>query len=199
MSVSGKVASLGYSSSLVHVRRYIPGDTSFLELLTSTQLAILIMSINQSPHAGHVEHFQGKAEQQHLELSRTLTVQPLPSAAKAEGGLLLDAEGIDDPTSLRLAPDGHVSLFPLAFHVETCTDLPLTQTVLLPQPTNDPNDPLNWSWTRKHAILFTVAWAGLCADWTSASGPSVIFQQAAQWDMSPNTANRPNSINILFG
>lgn len=47
---------------------------------------------------------------QHLEIERTLTVQPLPEAVKAEGGLLLDTEGRDTQGSLRLASDGHVSV-----------------------------------------------------------------------------------------
>lgn len=73
------------------------------------------------------------------------------------------------------------------------------QTVLLPQPTDDPNDPLNWSWAKKHSILLTIAWGALCADFTSAMGPSVIFPQAAEWQISPDTANRPNSMNVLLG
>jgi hypothetical protein len=71
--------------------------------------------------------------------------------------------------------------------------------VLLPQPTNDPNDPLNWSWAKKHLILFTVAWAALCADFTSASGAPTLFVQAEQWGITPNAANQPNAINVLFG
>lgn len=57
----------------------------------------------------------GKAETQHKELTHTLTVQPLPDAVKAEGGLLLNAEGLDGQLSLRLAPNGHVSIFCLPF------------------------------------------------------------------------------------
>lgn len=30
------------------------------------------------------------------------------------------------------------------------------KTVLLPQPSDDPNDPLNWSWLKKHAVLLAL-------------------------------------------
>ena len=68
-----------------------------------------------------------------------------------------------------------------------------SQAALLPQPTDDPHDPLNWPWTTRHLILFTAAWGALCPDWTSASGPTTIFPQAEQWHMSPNRANSPNA------
>ncbi len=76
----------------------------------------LAMSIAQSPPSDSASSLPGKAESQHVELARTLTVQPLPEASKAEGGLVLDAEGLDGQSSLRLAPDGHVSLKPFALY-----------------------------------------------------------------------------------
>lgn len=33
--------------------------------------------------------------------------------------------------------------------------------VLMPQPSDDPNDPLNWSWCRKHAAMFTISYLAL--------------------------------------
>lgn len=70
--------------------------------------------------------------------------------------------------------------------------------VLVPQPTRDPDDPLNWSQTKKHLLLFTIAWAALCADATSAIGSAVIFPQAEQWHVSVNKANQPNAMSVLF-
>ncbi|KAF4548075.1 Polyamine transporter-like protein 1 [Elsinoe fawcettii] len=113
----------------------------------------------------------------HLEMGGPRTIEALPDSVKTEGGIYVRANEGSDGESLQLAPDG--------------------KTLLLPQPTKDPNDPLNWSWTRKHLILFTVAWCACCADWTGASGPVVIFPQAAQWGITPDEANRPNSINVL--
>lgn len=51
-------------------------------------------------------------------LKHELTFEALPTSARAADGVVLDIEGTND-TSLRLAKDGH--------------------TVLLPQPTDDPN------------------------------------------------------------
>jgi hypothetical protein len=34
-------------------------------------------------------------------------------------------------------------------------------TVLVPQPTDDPNDALNWSWARKHKVLAVLVYCTL--------------------------------------
>jgi hypothetical protein len=51
--------------------------------------------------------------------------------------ITVDAEKELDLSGLKLASDG--------------------KTVLIPQPSDDPNDPLNWSYGRKIAILLTVS------------------------------------------
>ncbi|KAJ5113855.1 hypothetical protein N7456_002389 [Penicillium angulare] len=33
--------------------------------------------------------------------------------------------------------------------------------ILMPQPSDDPTDPLNWSWFRKHAAMFTISYLAL--------------------------------------
>ncbi|VUC26984.1 unnamed protein product [Clonostachys rosea] len=108
-------------------------------------------------------------------------VTALPDNLRRDGGLLLDAEGLekqDEQVSLKFASDGH--------------------TVLLPQPTDNTYDPLNWSWARKHLVLFTVAWAALTADVTAAAGSAIIFPQAEQWHITPGRANDPNAIAVLL-
>lgn len=35
------------------------------------------------------------------------------------------------------------------------------QTVLIPQPSDDPDDPLNWSWAKKHMVLASMVFASL--------------------------------------
>ncbi|KAL9072177.1 MAG: hypothetical protein Q9157_005207 [Trypethelium eluteriae] len=51
----------------------------------------------------------------------------------------------DDGASLKLAKDGI--------------------TVLVPQPSNDPDEPLNWSWTKKLVVLSPLILASLvCLD-----------------------------------
>lgn len=52
-------------------------------------------------------------------------------------------------------------------------------TRLIPQPSDDPNDPLNWSWRKKHMILFVVAAAAFLPDYSSASGAVTLGLQAA--------------------
>ncbi|KAF5020983.1 hypothetical protein F66182_6995 [Fusarium sp. NRRL 66182] len=119
-----------------------------------------------------------KPASEHHEPDHKDNVKALPDGLQTDTGLVLATDALDGPTSLKVAADGH--------------------TVLLPQPTDDPSDPLNWSWTRKHLVLFTIAWAALCADFTSAAGSSIIFDQAADWHISPGRANQPNAINILM-
>ncbi|KAH7061955.1 major facilitator superfamily domain-containing protein [Paraphoma chrysanthemicola] len=94
----------------------------------------------------------------------------------SNGGVFLDIEGRE--LSLKTAKDGH--------------------TILVPQPSDDPDDPVNWTWTKKHLILFTVAWGALCADFTSAAGIPCIFLQGAEWHMSPDKVNYANNLNVLM-
>uniref|UniRef100_A0A8H7TM73 Major facilitator superfamily (MFS) profile domain-containing protein n=1 Tax=Bionectria ochroleuca TaxID=29856 RepID=A0A8H7TM73_BIOOC len=126
--------------------------------------------MNEKPEISH-----------HESQKSTGFVTALPDSLRRDGGLLLDAEGLerqDEQVSLKFASDGH--------------------TVLLPQPTDHTCDPLNWSWTRKHLVLFTVAWAALTADVTAAAGSAIIFPQAAQWHITPGRANDPNAIAVLL-
>jgi hypothetical protein len=43
-------------------------------------------------------------------------------------------------------------------HLKTTKD---GSTILIPQPSSDPNDPLNWSQTRKNVILAVISFTGL--------------------------------------
>ncbi|PVH76624.1 MFS general substrate transporter [Cadophora sp. DSE1049] len=92
------------------------------------------------------------------------------------GGILLDIEGRD--ISLKTAKDGH--------------------TILVPQPSDNPEDPVNWSQTKKHLILLTIAWGALCADFTSAAPIPCIFLQGAEWYTNPNRVNYANNLNVLM-
>ncbi|KAH7254422.1 hypothetical protein NW759_009586 [Fusarium solani] len=123
----------------------------------------------EKPHADHVSHTEKP--------DGLSGVDAFPLEARAEAGVLLNVAG-PDGTSLRLAKDGH--------------------TVLLPQPTDDMDDPLNWSSRKKHLILFTVAWAALTADFASASGSAPIILQAVEWHKSVGTINQTNSISVLM-
>lgn len=55
-----------------------------------------------------------------------------------------------DPRDLKTAHDGH--------------------TILSPQPSTDPNDPLNWSVFKKHVFLFIIAITAFLPDYGSSTG-----------------------------
>lgn len=52
-------------------------------------------------------------------------------------------------------------------------------TILVPQPSNDPNDPLNWSSFKKHLILSIVCFASFLPEYGSATGAVTLQLQAA--------------------
>ncbi|KAL9056530.1 MAG: hypothetical protein Q9162_002906 [Coniocarpon cinnabarinum] len=79
---------------------------------------------------------------------------------------------------LKLARDGH--------------------TVLVPQPSEDPNDPLNWSWAKKHIILFILALSAFCGDFGSGAGIPCIVLQGEEWGLSPNHVNYSGNLNVLM-
>jgi len=61
--------------------------------------------------------------------------------------------------------------------------------VLIPQPTEDPQDPLNWPARKKYLILLVIAVASCTADYSAATGASALIPQATEWRISPNTVN----------
>ncbi|KDQ59908.1 hypothetical protein JAAARDRAFT_192363 [Jaapia argillacea MUCL 33604] len=72
------------------------------------------------------------------------------------------------------------------------------KTVLIPQPSDDPNDPLNWSSTKKHLILIIVSATALLPDYGSATGAVTLLQQATIWNMSPDTVNHSQVGNVFM-
>lgn len=78
---------------------------------------------------------------------------------ETEGYIIdINTEDTSKVSGLKLAGDGH--------------------TVLIPQPTDDKHDPLNWSWAKKHAILFVVAFVSFLPDYGSATGAVTLIPQA---------------------
>lgn len=79
-----------------------------------------------------------------------------------EQGYVLDVNVLKELTpkwqEYQLAPDG--------------------QTVLIPQPSTDRDDPLNWSWSRKHIILLVIAATSFLPDYGSATGAVTLIPQA---------------------
>ncbi len=53
------------------------------------------------------------------------------------------------------------------------------RNVLIPQPSDDPNDPLNWSTSKKALILGVITAASFLPDYGSATGAVTLIPQAA--------------------
>lgn len=90
----------------------------------------------------------------HHNISKTVTNNP-HEFHENEGYIIDDSE---EGEGVRYAKDGH--------------------TRLIPQPSDDPNDPLNWSWKKKHIILLVVAAAAFLPDYGSATGAVTLQLQA---------------------
>ena len=74
----------------------------------------------------------------------------------------------------------------------------MAETILLPQPSNDPHDPLNWSWTRKHLILIIISMTAFLPDYGSATGAVTLLPQAAIWHMTPDHVNHSQVGNVFM-
>ena len=49
---------------------------------------------------------------------------------------------------------------------------------LVPEPSDSPQDPLNWSWSKKHTILLVLSATAFLPDYGAASGASTQLPQA---------------------
>ncbi|KAK3689479.1 major facilitator superfamily domain-containing protein [Podospora appendiculata] len=57
-------------------------------------------------------------------------------------------------------------------------------TTLVPQPSTSPDDPLNWSWLKKHVVLLSLIPGCMLSDWTLTWGTTVFQMQAPEWNMT---------------
>ena len=71
------------------------------------------------------------------------------------------------------------------------------KVVLIPQPTDDPQDPLNWPEWKKHLTLLVIAVSACTADYSAATGASALLPQAQEWHISPNTVNHATAGYVL--
>ncbi|GJN89514.1 hypothetical protein Rhopal_002501-T1 [Rhodotorula paludigena] len=72
------------------------------------------------------------------------------------------------------------------------------KTVLVPQPSDDPRDPLNWPEWKKTAILLLVAFAAFVGDFQSGAGIPLLPVQGEEWGLSPNKVNEAGNLNVLL-
>ena len=87
-------------------------------------------------------------------------MEVIDEVKESEGYLVdVDTEAGGPNANVKVADDGH--------------------TRLIPQPSADPNDPLNWAWRKKHLILFTISFASFLPDYGSATGAVTLIPQAA--------------------
>ena len=70
--------------------------------------------------------------------------------------------------------------------------------MLVPQPTDDPDDPLNWSDFKKHIILVTVGLLAFDADFSGSAGGSIVVVQGRDWNMTPNHVNYAGNLNVIM-
>ncbi|KAH7201386.1 MFS transporter [Fusarium oxysporum] len=101
----------------------------------------------------------------------------LPSDLKDSEGYIAKVD-TEHHGNLKTAKDGH--------------------TVLIPQPSDDSRDPLNWSPVKKHVILFIISFAAFLPDYGSATGAVTLIPQAEQWNMSPDTVNHSQVGNVFM-
>lgn len=72
------------------------------------------------------------------------------------------------------------------------------RTVLVPQPSDDPRDPLNWSWLKKHVVLFTLLPGCFLTDGILTYGSTLFQGQAMYWHMSPNDVSQSISGGVFM-
>ena len=64
------------------------------------------------------------------------------------------------------------------------------KAILNPQPSDHEDDPLNWSWTKKHAVFACLLPGCFLTDWVLTYGTTLFVPQAMEWGMTvPGVAN----------
>ncbi|KAJ5171871.1 hypothetical protein N7492_004464 [Penicillium capsulatum] len=109
--------------------------------------------------------------------------------AKNQPGI--DYEELDEP-------DGYILKNASFAHDHGLRTAPDGQTVLIPQPSDSPNDPLNWSQWRKQSILIIIACTAFLPDYGSATGAVTLIPQGLEWNMDPNVVNHSQVGNVFM-
>ncbi|KII84674.1 hypothetical protein PLICRDRAFT_357399 [Plicaturopsis crispa FD-325 SS-3] len=89
----------------------------------------------------------------------------------------------------------------IEFGSEVASRLKLTKDgtkVLWPQPTDDPEDPQNWSSRRKAVQLVVITLAAIVPDFVSGTGIATIFALAQQFDTTTGVINNLTSNWSIF-
>ncbi|KZT37208.1 putative MFS transporter [Sistotremastrum suecicum HHB10207 ss-3] len=89
-----------------------------------------------------------------------------------------DSASSHSKEDLKLAKDGH--------------------TILIPQPSDDPDDPLNWSPKKKYAILAVITAMSFIPDYGSSTGAVTLFQQSVLWHKTTDVINHSHAGNAFM-
>lgn len=127
-------------------------------------------------------------------------LQKSDSEIEKEGGNLVMEVEDAAALGLKTAADGKVSRADPLRDARCAHErsFSLRQTILVPQPSDDPKDPLNWSATKKGLILAILALAAFGGDFQSGAGIPLLESQGEEWGMSPTAVNRAGNLNVLF-
>jgi hypothetical protein len=111
------------------------------------------MDSNTSKEVPEFEHVT-ISDEQNLEAAQKQLVQQL----EGENGYRIDPKLFAETAGLKLSSDG--------------------RNVLIPQPNDDPNNPLNWSYGKKALILGIITAASFLPDYGSATGAVTLIPQS---------------------
>ncbi|KAK9436368.1 MFS transporter [Metarhizium brunneum] len=112
-----------------------------------------------------------------------------PNEVEAQTAISSDGESLQDHNGYLV--DAHFA----SRNIQTTPD---GNTILIPQPSKDPNDPLNWTWGKKHLFLFIIAATSLLPDYGSATGAVTLLPQAEIWHMDPDVVNHSQVGNVFM-
>ena len=123
---------------------------------------------------------------------------PPPEKAKSarSGSEIVDIEKFGEQHGYAL--DENVLKHQLGLPAGAVLKKDSTGRVLIPQPSDSPLDPLNWSPWKKRSILIMLAFASFTCDYSAATGASALLVQAETWRISPNSVNHATAGNTFM-
>ncbi|KAL2784645.1 major facilitator superfamily domain-containing protein [Aspergillus keveii] len=96
-------------------------------------------------------------------------------------------------------PDGDGASLEMQKHERTgLKTAPDGFTILIPQPSDNPEDPLNWDSFTKHAVLGVVIACSFLPDYGSVTGAVTLHLQAMEYGNSPDEVNHSQSGNVFM-
>ena len=105
------------------------------------------------------------------EIDSNEQLEQVPTTATDHAALALAQQKLESGGAYRIDP----KLFAETENLKLSHD---GKNVLIPQPSDDPNDPLNWSAAKKAVILAVITAASFLPDYGSATGAVELIPQA---------------------